>query len=178
MSEILFKSEVHPYYRKNFKYIVGFCIFISVFFSFFWCINLANTISKANYATDFSGYIISLVIALSVISLFIWIAIQWHRSYLIIYEDEIKIARPIIPKHKYVSWKRIGDIKLIQKGKMMVSDKTSFWTSIMHDVRYEPLFKLLIYLKDSLNPLKLNGIYVSDIKSAYDIIMRYFKAPS
>ncbi|MFX0137082.1 MAG: hypothetical protein ACFFDN_25815 [Candidatus Hodarchaeota archaeon] len=107
---------------------------------------------------DSGGYFLILSV------IFFWFALQFIGSYLIIYDDGIKVKKPFkFLRHKFISWDLIEDIKLFDVGK--VGDDFDY-------ISYNAIY---IFVKEQPDSIIISGRWVDKIESVYDLMTKYIE---
>lgn len=97
----------------------------------------------------------------SIATLLLWIGVQFTVSYLIIYENGIKIRKPYrLLKQKFVPFDLIQDVKIRQ---------TPWYYGSSNIHKFE---EMIIFVKNQ-NPIKLTSAWVDKLHEAEKIISKY-----
>lgn len=161
MENILFKSKIVSEYRDN------WICFLSVS-QILLIIPVLYLIQQNDpFIGESPQSFIRLItfILLSIYMILIWYSFQFFGSYLIIYQNGIKIRKPYrLLRYKFIPWNLIRDLKLEAEGMIGINKGD--------DHIYNAIY---IFLKDQSKSINISEIWVEEINSVYNLMIKYIE---
>ncbi|MFX1449355.1 MAG: B-box zinc finger protein [Promethearchaeota archaeon] len=170
MSEILYKSRISDQLKKDRKkYIAVFIIIVMLILTIIGAFlspiigparNPFKPVGRVVIVMFWEDPLLTLIGGIPTI-LIIWFVLQYFGSYLIIYRDGVKIAKPFrLKRYKFIPWNSIKEIQIY-------NDDT---------IRNGKYFGALhLYLKNNQKALKISKLWIDKADDAFKIIIDYIK---
>ncbi len=161
MSDILLKSKIDYFYRGLWIWIplMWSPLIIGVPIIYFY--QLISSYMETQLLITLRTFTI---IFLIIFIFLIWIGLQFHGSYLILFSNGIKIKKPFgFFKYRFISWNSIKELKIVKIGR----------SRIRFD--YKEREAIHIFLENENKPIIISGIWVEETRSVYNLMNKYIE---